>query len=143
MAEYSNPFLNFDVQKLLADMQLPGANTEALLALQKKNIEAVVSANQVVAEGMQAVARRQAEIAHESVRDLNTRLGEIMDGGKAADPLAKQAELLQDAIEKTTQNMTEMSDLIRKSQTEAFEILRRQVADNLDEVRELTGKGSA
>ncbi len=138
MAEYTNPFLNFDVQKLFADAQLPGTSAEAILAFQKKNFEAVVSANQAVAEGVQAVARRQAEIAQESVRELSSRFGEVVGGTSVKDPLARQTELLKEAVDKTADNMTELSDLVRKSQTEAFEILRRQVADNLDELKQFT-----
>ncbi len=138
MAEYTNPFLNFDVQKLFADAQLPGINAEAILAFQKKNIEAVVSANQAVVDGVQAVARRQAEIAQESVRELSARFGEVVDGTNVKDPLGRQTDLLKDAVDKTAENMTELSDLVRKSQTEAFEILRRQVADNLDELKQVT-----
>src|SRR5690606_5818899 len=62
-----NPFFNVDFSKVLSDVQVPGVDIDAILASQRKNIEAVTAANQLAIEGMQAVLRRQAEILRQSL----------------------------------------------------------------------------
>lgn len=138
MAEMNNPFLNFDMQKMFKDAKMPGIDMEAILASQKKNFEALVSANQTVAEGYQAVAKRQVEITQASVQEAQAQLKALMESGASDDRVAKQTEIVKQAIEKAAQNMKELSDLIQKSQTEAFEILRRRVAESLDEIKDIS-----
>ena len=58
MASNPNPFLDFDVTRMMSDFRVPGFDTEALMAAQRRNIEALTKANQLAAEGMQAVMRR-------------------------------------------------------------------------------------
>ena len=60
MADYKNPFADMDVQKMMGEFKLPNVDVDAVVAAQKKNIEALTSANQLAVEGMQAIARRQA-----------------------------------------------------------------------------------
>ena len=51
-----------EVQNLLQQYKLPGLDMEALAATQKKNIEALTTANRTAVEGLQALARRQTEV---------------------------------------------------------------------------------
>ena len=46
------PFFEMDVSKVLAEFKLPGVDVDAILASQRKNIEAVTAANQLAIEGM-------------------------------------------------------------------------------------------
>ena len=41
MAKASNPFLDFDVTRMVGEFRLPGVDTEAMLAAQRRNIEAL------------------------------------------------------------------------------------------------------
>ena len=70
MADYKNPFADMDVQKMMGEFKLPNVDVDAVVAAQKKNIEALTSANQLAVEGMQAIARRQAEIMRQTVEEL-------------------------------------------------------------------------
>ena len=48
MADQSNPFKMFDFQSMFNNAKIPGLDVEAILAAQKKNVEAVIGANQIV-----------------------------------------------------------------------------------------------
>src|ERR1700730_2491935 len=56
----------FDVTKALGDFRLPGLDVEAIVATQRKNLEALTQANQLAIEGVRALAQRQAEIAQQA-----------------------------------------------------------------------------
>ena len=112
MAKHSNPFNNFDFQSFFANAKLSDLNFGALIAAQKKNIEAFVGANQIVNEGYQAVAKRQTAIAQGAIQAVQSQMGELMASGSPEEQIAKQADLMKTGIEQTAQSTREMSELI-------------------------------
>jgi phasin family protein len=135
MADQSNPFKMFDFQSMLNNAKMPGLDVEAILAAQKKNVEAVIGANQIVAEGYQAVAKRQAEIGQATLQDVKDRFAELMSGASPEERMAKQAELVKFGIEQASQSMQEMFEVLRKSQTEAFALIKRRMDEGVEEIK--------
>ncbi len=139
MANQDNPFLNFDFARIFSESGFPGADLDAMLASQKKNIEALVSAGQVVAEGYQAVAQRQSEIVRTAMGEAQAKVDAAKMPGTMNEQLAGQTELLKSGIEQVIRNLRESSELVQKSRTEALEILGRRVAEGLDELKKQSG----
>ncbi|MGE0725489.1 MAG: phasin family protein [Alphaproteobacteria bacterium] len=137
MAEPKNPFLDFDVAKLMADMKMPGIDTSALLAAQQRNVEAIAKANQLAAEGMQAVAKRQAEMLRTSMEEASRTMTAMMANTSPEERVAKQAELTKAAFEKAIANMREISELLARANKDTLDVINRRVSEGLDEVREL------
>ena len=48
---------------------MPGIDADALMNAQQKNIEAISNANQLAAEGFQAIGKRQTELFQQAVED--------------------------------------------------------------------------
>lgn len=136
MADQSNPFKMFDFQSMFNNAKIPGLDVEALLAAQKKNVEAVIGANQIVAEGFQAVAKRQVEIAQATFQDAQARVTDMMTDTSPEGRVAKQAEMVKTGIEQASQSMHEVSEVLRKSQTEAFALIKRRMDESVDEIKE-------
>lgn len=135
-----NPFLDFDISKALGDFKVPGLDVDAILASQRKNIEAVTAANQLAIEGLQAVLRRQAEILRASVEESSNYVNQVVAAGTPEEKAAKQAELAKAAFEKALANARELAELVAKSNTEAAEILSKRVSESLDEVKAAIAK---
>jgi phasin family protein len=135
-----NPFLEFDVTKVLGDFKVPGVDVDAILASQRKNIEAVTAANQLAIEGLQAVMRRQAEIVRASVEEAGTYVNQVVAAGSPEEKAAKQAELVKIAFEKSLANIKELAELVAKSNTEAADVLSKRVSESLDEVKAAIAK---
>lgn len=133
----------FDVTKVLADFRVPTLDVEAVVASQRKTIEALTQANQLAVEGVQAVARRQVEIARQSVEDYTSFFREVAQPGTPEEKLAKQAEVMKGALEKGLSNARELAELVTKANTEAFNVLNKRVAESLDEVRDYAKKRAA
>jgi len=115
---------SFDFTKLMQDFKLPGIDLAKIMDREKKNIEALTEANRVAFEGWQALARRQAEILQESIKQaVGTVQGE--DAG------TRRMDLAAHAFETTLSNMRELAEMAVKSQTEAFDIIRKRVEENL------------
>jgi phasin family protein len=133
----------FDVTKVMADFRMPTVDVDAVVASQRKTIEAFTQANQLAVEGAQAVARRQVEIARQTVEEFTSFVREITQPGSPEDKLAKQADAMKAALEKGFSNARELAELATKANTEAFNVLNKRVAEGLDEVRDYAKKRAA
>lgn len=129
-------FMDTDFSKAFAGFTLPGFDVEAVLASQRKNIEALTQANQLAVEGVQAVARRQAEIAREAIDEASTVLREIVQPTAPEERVAKQAELLKQTFERGLANARELALLLAKANTEAFDVVAKRVAQGFEEIRD-------
>ena len=136
MINGKHTFLDMDVGKAFAGFALPGFDVESLIALQRKNLEAVTQANQLAVEGVQAVARRQVEIARQTVDDASAAFRDIVQPAAPEERFAKNAELAKQAFEKTLANAKELAELVAKANAEAFNVLTKRVTESFDELRE-------
>ena len=124
-----------DFGKFFQNGKAPMFDVEKMIAVQRKNVEALTVANQLAFEGVQAVVRRQAEIVRESVEDLTKMTRELTAVASPEDRLVRQTEIAKEAFETALGRVRELSGLIQKSSSEAVDVLSKRVSDNLEEVR--------
>ena len=129
------PMFQTDITKMLADFKIPGVDFEPMIAAQKKNIEALNEANNLIVAGVQAVMKRQAEILQASLEQASAVASEIMVPGAPEVKVAKQAEVVQTAFQAALTNMKELADLVTKSNTEAGNVISKRVSESLDEIK--------
>ena len=136
------PFFNVDMQKLFADFKFPGIDYEAVMSSQRRNIEALTQANQLAVEGMQAVAKRQAEILRQTLEETTKAMQTLLSSASPEERLAKQTDIVKTAFERAIANMKELAELVTKSNTEAFQVVNQRVTDSLDELKQVIGKAN-
>jgi phasin family protein len=136
-----NPFLDFDFSKF-ADLKalgtpfkVPGVDTEAVLEMQRKNIEALTAANRVAFEGAQAIAERQVEILRQVMTNTVEATKSLTEANSPQDRMAKQAELVQGGYETACANVRELTEMNAKANAEAAELITKRVSESLDEVK--------
>ncbi len=109
----------------------PGTfDPEALLAIQRRNVEAFTSAGKIVAEGMRTYAERQAGMMQGAMRNL---WGEVQTGSRTpatGDPADQQARL-RAAFDKVLSQVQELSQGLLKAQSEAMAVLNDCAAANM------------
>lgn len=147
MADNSfNPFANidlgkFDVSKMMQDLKVPGIDVNALMEAQRKNIEAVTAANKAAIDGMQSVAKRQAEIMAQSFGEVSNLAQEFSASANNPQEMGtKQAEIIKQAFDKALSNMRELAEMVSKTNTEAFEVMNKRFTESLEELKGLMGK---
>ncbi len=133
----------FDVTKAFGDFRLPGLDVEAVVATQRKNLEALTQANQLAVEGARALAQRQAEIALQAFAEVSTLFGEWTQPGAPEERLAKNVEVAKQAFEKGLAHASELSQLTTKASTDVFSVIARRVSEGFDEVRLYAKKHSS
>ena len=137
-----NPFANFDlsqfdVTKMLGNLKIPGFDISALMAAQSKNLEALTAANKITLEGMQSIAKRQAEILAQAVSEISSMAQQLASSSSPQEAGKKQAELVQQAFEKALANMRELAEMFSKTNTEAFDLINKRFTESLEELKNL------
>lgn len=132
-----------EVFKIFGDFKTPAFDFNSLFEVQRRNIEALTAANQVVAEGAQAIARRQAEVLRNNVDSMLSASKEMVSGGTPEITVEKQANLTKALFEKSLANAREVSEMVSKSSFEAFDLLNKRAAESVDELGTVARKAGA
>ncbi len=140
-----NPFLDFDMQsmqKMMGDMnmKMPAFDWEAIMSVNRRNMEAFAQANQMAAEGAQAIFRRQGEILKASMDDANRTVKTMLADGTPEDRIARQSDAIKTAFETAISNYREMIEMASKSNAEAMTIMSNRVSESLDELTTVMAK---
>src|SRR3954454_13152389 len=83
----------FDAASFPQAFKLPGFDVTTVLDIQRRNVEALIAANQTIAQGLQTIARRQGEIARQSVKQFQDLLSVKPSGASVTEALVKQIDL--------------------------------------------------
>jgi phasin family protein len=126
----------FDMSKYLGDFKVPGVDVETLVASQRKNIEALTQANKLAFEGIQALFKRQVEIARSAIEESASAARHLVEAGTPQEKAVRQTELTKEAFEQALANARELSEIVAKSNAEAFDALNKRFFQILDEVKD-------
>jgi hypothetical protein len=107
---------------------LPVIDFEALIATQKRNLDAVIEANRVAAEGLKAIAVRQDAVLKETVEQLK---------GQAVDTKApeKYVGVVTSMASKSFEQIREIADLTAKANKDVLDLMTRRTNDAIAEIQ--------
>lgn len=126
-----------DAFKAFGEFRVPSFDFNGFFNAQRNNLEAISAANQVVTEGLQAVARRQAEIAQANTQKALQLVKDVITNGNNPEAnAAKQAEFARNLIESSLSNARELAEIASKSSIQAFDVVNKRVAEGLSEIAE-------
>ena len=136
----SSSFNPEEMMKIFSSLKMP--DFQALAEAQKRNLDALTTANKLAMEGAQAVGRRNMEIIQQVMGEMSQAVQALATtDGSPQDKATKQAELMKSAYEHAVKNMQEIAELIQKSNGEAVGVLNRRFSEALEEVKGLVNKG--
>ena len=134
--EQTNPF--GDLTKMLEQFKVPGVDMGAIVESRRKDMDALVAANQATLESMQAMAKKQAEILSQAMQGVQDTAKALTQGGAGAPDTAKYAEMARTAYDKAVSDMTELAEMGRKAQADAMAGINKRVTQSLQEIQALT-----
>lgn len=145
--QQKNPAETFfeDMQAKFKEMMVttPAASPfdlKLVMEAQRKNMQAIAQANQMVMQGWQTMAQRQAEMVSQFVQDNSSLARETMKEGTAQDKFSKQADIAKKACEKSMLNSQELIEIMRKSTFETAEVLSKRMIDSISEIKSSANK---
>lgn len=133
------PF-EFDFEKLFREFRIPGVDVEAMVASQRRNLDALTQANRLALEGVQALYKRQIEIMRQTVEESASAARSLAEAGTPQETAARQTQQMKEGFERALANARELSEIVSKSNSEAFDLLNKRFSAILDEIRETIAK---
>jgi phasin family protein len=133
-------FRNNDFTKALSTMKVPGIDGEAIMAAQKKNMDALVEANKAAAAGYQDLFKKQIAIFEETVAEAQKQMKSFDATKLDADKAKAQGELAKAAFEKALTNMQAVAESAQKANSEAYEIVSARIQASLSELQDMAAK---
>lgn len=134
MATEANPF--GDLTKMIEQFKVPGVDMSAIVEARRKDIEALVEANQAAYASMQALARKQTEMLTQAMQSIQDAAKGVAGGVGLGDP-AKQAELARNAYQKALADMRDLAEIARKSQADAMARITARGTEQMQEIRKM------
>ena len=110
---------------------MPKFDVEALITLQKANIETLVAAQKILFDLAQTVAKKQVEYVKESFAKSEV----LFKGFDTKKQPTAYADELKAAVERAVTDVKETVDLGIKAQTEVVELLVKRATANFDDLK--------
>ncbi|HEY3599898.1 MAG TPA: phasin family protein [Paraburkholderia sp.] len=126
-----NPFADFN--KMLEQFKLPGFDVPAVMEARRKDVEALVAANQTALQGMQSLAQKQAEMLRSTLTELQSLATKQATAGGM--PSAQTAELVQQALHKALADMQQLAQAAYRSQADSYAVIAKRVEENVQELK--------
>lgn len=139
----ANPFFEadfskmMDLSKMMGEFKMPQFNFEALMNAQRKNIEAMTAVNQAAFEGIQALARRQAELIRQGLEETSQTMNAVLSSSSPEEKVIRQAEASKAAADKCMANAREIADTLAKCNTQVMETVSTRMSEGLEELRDI------
>lgn len=135
-------FKQNDFSKQLANLKIPGVDTDAMVAAQQKNMDALVEANKAAAAGYQDLFRKQVAIFEETMSEARKQLSSFDTSKLDADAAKAQGDLARAAFEKAIGNMQALAESAQKANSDAYDIVAARIRESMSELRDMANKAT-
>ncbi|QFZ83198.1 MULTISPECIES: TIGR01841 family phasin [Variovorax] len=135
-ADMLDPMKNLKgMAERLQNLDLTGSAGK-LLDSGRKDLQALMQANEKSYQGLQSVVQRQTEMIKSAIAEWQTA-AKAMPGKDPKENLAKLDELGRQSFQRAVDDIKELATLAAKSQADAFDVVRQRIQSNVDEVTKL------
>ena len=143
-ASAAKPAFDFDMFKAFNQFKAPGFDMkafgmqgfdfEAMMASQRKNMEAAAAANQKAFEGMSKIMTRQAEMAREAAESGMKAMSDMV-AAQPEERMTKQADFAKSSYESMLANGKETYEMASKVADETMTLVSARAAAAMDETK--------
>lgn len=130
MTGFTNPFTGLEFTKYIPNVDM-GVFVEA----QRKNIEALTTANKHFVEGVQALTKKQVELAKEAFEGGNKAFADIAEEKTYEGKALKQAELLHKAFHSSQDSLKQLADIMAQSNDKTLKIINTRIDELVVELK--------
>ncbi len=126
---------DFDFSHLFQGIDMNAFDPMALMEIQRKNVEAMVAANQKIAENMQAIAQQEQQYFQGMMSGWSGAVGDIKSPDDMKKASAKQMQFAMQSLEAGIENMRSLVDMMSKGKEESLKIINKRVDESINEIR--------
>lgn len=107
-----------------------------LLDSGRKDLQALMEANEKSYQGLQTVVQRQTEMIKHAITEWQSA-AKGMPGKDPKENFAKLDELGRQSFQRAVDDIKELANLAAQSQADAFDVVRQRIQSNVDEVTQM------
>ncbi|MGH1455545.1 MAG: phasin family protein [Alphaproteobacteria bacterium] len=122
-------FSGMNIPNFVASYEALPQSAQALLAMQKNNLNTMKKIQGVFFDNMQEIGQRQTAIFSQIMAQTTSLANDAAHGGKPEDKLAQNLAAVKQSYEDAMINAKEISLLVKKANEKASKILQDSVAD--------------
>lgn len=142
-AQMSEFFKSYDMSKFFPTQGAAQVSPTELMDAQKKNMDALIAANQKAAEGYKVLFEKQIKVFEDTMAEARKN-AEGFDASKLSPETAQvQADYAKAAFEKALKNMTVLAEEAQKANSEAYKVVSTRIEDSVKELQALATKFTA
>lgn len=116
------------------ELKLPGMDVDSILAHHRRNFEALERSARVLVEGGSSVASRQHELMKRTLEQVAENARSFQPTLDPSDAFRRQTDLARKTFEAAIENVEDLSEILSKSGSESFSILRRRMEAAIQEI---------
>jgi phasin family protein len=128
---------NFDPTAAFA---MPNVDVDAVMAAQRRNVEALTTANQIAADGVKTFAALQSDILRRTMDGYAAAVTGMMSAGDPKTGAVKQAAFAKDSFEKSVDDARELAAIATATQAKTLDVINKRVAEGIDEFQAIATK---
>lgn len=133
-----NPFR--DLTSTFEQFKMPGMDMSGFVEARRKDVEALVAANKITYEALQALASTQTDMLTQAMQGMQESaqgmLAGATSGGKGGDAI-EHTEAAQKAWQKMLTDMKALAEMVQKAQAEAVAGLNARASENVEAMQKL------
>ncbi len=133
--DVSNPF--GDLTAMLEQFKVPGLDMAPFVDARRKDVQALVEANQAAYEAMQALASTQRDMLTQAMQGLQQSANGITSGKAGLPDAGQQSEAAREAWQKMLADMKTLGEMAHKSQVDAVASLTGRAKASMAEVQQM------
>src|SRR5262245_11758532 len=137
---FKNPFADFDFTKIAGEFKFPVVPVETIVETSRKNFAALTTASTATVESIKSIAQRQGDMIRAAMEDFSKHGSEVLAAATVEEKVIKQIDFAKKSYDTAIANAKEITDLVGKSQAEAFEALSARIAELTEEVKAAIAK---
>lgn len=126
-----------ELSKMMEQFKLPGVDMSTIVESRRKDMDALLAANNAALESMQELARKQAEIFKQAMQSAQEGIQSLVKGGAGLPDPVKQSELARNAYEKAVAEMSALAEMARKSQADVMAGITKRAQQSVEELKKL------
>lgn len=124
-----------DLRAALEKLKLPGVDAQKLIEAHRKDLEALLAANERAYAAIETLTRKQADMLAHVVKEWHASVRETVAHGSGAEKLNQASARIQAAFAKTLTNMRETAEIASHSGKEVLAILNKRYHEAIEEFR--------
>jgi phasin family protein len=137
MAVFEPSEMISELARAFEPVQVPGVNLNALLDSQRKNVEALSTANQQAFDAAREMMVRQAEVLRDALEEAATTIQSLSEAQSPAEAAVTHVELFRQAVERTLGSLREMTERAARANIAALRAIQARIDANLQDIKDL------